>query len=134
MVPTHGLTHIALAVSDPERSLRFYQQVLGVVETYREPGFVQVQTPGARDVIVFEKLPSRAGKSGRVAHFGFRLLRPGDIELASRRLHPRDLVRIADPGRSGRLAHGLPARHAAPISRWRTEAPGSSSMRTTGRS
>ncbi|HEY9384354.1 MAG TPA: VOC family protein [Gemmatimonadales bacterium] len=84
MVPTHGLTHIALAVGDPERSLRFYQQVLGVVEIYREPGFIQVQTPGARDVIVFEKLPSKAGKSGGVAHFGFRLLRPGDIELAAR--------------------------------------------------
>jgi len=101
MVPTHGLTHIALAVGDPERSLRFYQQVLGVVEIYREPGFIQVQTPGARDVIVFEKLPSKAGKSGGVAHFGFRLLRPGDIELAAREveragrhLHAGELVQL----------------------------------------
>ena len=47
MVETYGLTHVALAVRDPERSLRFYQQVLGVVEVFREPGFIQAQTPGA---------------------------------------------------------------------------------------
>lgn len=36
-VPTHGLTHVALAVQDPERSLRFYQDVLGVVPVYEIP-------------------------------------------------------------------------------------------------
>jgi catechol 2,3-dioxygenase-like lactoylglutathione lyase family enzyme len=82
MVKTYGLTHLALAVRDPERSLRFYQQVLGVVEVFREPGFIQVQTPGARDVIVFEKRASDAGKPGGVIHFGFRLVRPADIAAA----------------------------------------------------
>ena len=84
MVKTHGLTHIALAVRDPERSLRFYRQVLGVIEVFREPGFIQAQTPGSRDVLVFEKKPSQAGKVGGVAHFGFRLLDPADIDVAAR--------------------------------------------------
>ena len=83
MVNTHGLTHIALTVRDPERSFRFYQSVFGVVEIYREEGFVQAQTPGSRDVLVFQK-GARAGKAGGVAHFGFRLVDPADLESAVR--------------------------------------------------
>jgi catechol 2,3-dioxygenase-like lactoylglutathione lyase family enzyme len=83
-VRTHGLTHIALAVSDPERSLRFYQRVFGVVAIYKEKGFIQAQTPGSRDVLVFEKAASKAGRAGGVAHFGFRLIDPADIKTALR--------------------------------------------------
>jgi catechol 2,3-dioxygenase-like lactoylglutathione lyase family enzyme len=81
-VPTYGLTHVALAVRDPQRALRFYQAVLGVVAVYEDDTFVQVQTPGSRDVIVFERRPRTAGKAGGVVHFGFRLKRPEDIECA----------------------------------------------------
>lgn len=81
-VKTHGLTHIALAVRDPERSLRFYQDVFGAVPVYRQPGFIQAQTPGSRDVLVFEKAVTRAGKRGGIAHFGFRLTKASDIARA----------------------------------------------------
>ena len=82
MVRTYGLTHIALAVRDAERSMAFYQQVIGVVPVYRDAGFIQAQTPGSRDVLVFEEGAPRAGHVGGVAHFGFRLVDPGDIDLA----------------------------------------------------
>ena len=37
MVRTHGLTHIALAVRDAERSLAFYQRLFGMVAVHRAP-------------------------------------------------------------------------------------------------
>jgi catechol 2,3-dioxygenase-like lactoylglutathione lyase family enzyme len=81
-VKTHGLTHVALAVREPKRSLAFYQTVLGVVPVYEQDDFIQAQTPGTRDVIVFEKNARAAGKRGGITHFGFRLQRPEDITRA----------------------------------------------------
>lgn len=81
-VPTHGLTHVALAVRDPARSFDFYHAVLGMAEVYRGEDFVQAQTPGSRDVLVFERRPDAAGRIGGVAHFGFRLRRPEDLPQA----------------------------------------------------
>jgi catechol 2,3-dioxygenase-like lactoylglutathione lyase family enzyme len=76
------LTHIALAVRDAKRSLRFYEKVFGVIAVYQEDGFIQAQTPGSRDVIVFEERAIKAGSSGGVAHFGFRLIDAADIDSA----------------------------------------------------
>jgi catechol 2,3-dioxygenase-like lactoylglutathione lyase family enzyme len=81
-VKTHGLTHVALAVRDPLRSLSFYQAVLGVIPVYQQRDFVQAQTPGSRDVLVFERKPRQAGRVGGVVHFGFRLRRAADITQA----------------------------------------------------
>ena len=82
MIKTYGLTHIALAERDTERSLRFYRDVFGVREVFRDKSTIQVQTPGSRDVIAFDAAASEAGEMRRVAHFGFRLTDPRDIEPA----------------------------------------------------
>jgi catechol 2,3-dioxygenase-like lactoylglutathione lyase family enzyme len=84
VVKTYGLTHIAVAVRSVDRSTAFYRQLLGAVEVYRQDGFVQLQTPGSRDVLVFEEKPACAGESGGIAHFGFRLQDPADIDAAAR--------------------------------------------------
>ena len=84
MVKTYGLTHVAVAVRDVDRASKFYRQVFGAVEVYRQDGFVQLQTPGSRDVLVFEEKKKSAGKSGGIAHFGFRLRNPKDIDAAAR--------------------------------------------------
>jgi len=84
MIRTYGLTHLAIGVEDPERALRFYQKVLGEIPVYREKDFIQAQTPGSRDVLVFQKTKRRTRSSGSIAHFGFRLVDPADIDAAVR--------------------------------------------------
>ena len=104
MIRTHGLTHIALAVADLERSLRFYRSVFGVREYFRDATTVQVQGPGPHDVIAFEERPAGAGRPGGIIHFGFRLTRPEDIEAA--------VAAITEAGGTitsrGEFAPGLP--------------------------
>lgn len=85
MVRTYGLTHVAATVRNVDRASQFYRAVFGMVEVYRGQGFVQLQTPGMRDVIVFEEgSNAKAGTSGGIAHFGFRLQDPKDVGLAAR--------------------------------------------------
>ena len=84
MVKTYGLTHVAVAVRDVNRASKFYRSVFGAVEVYRKDDFVQLQTPGSRDVLVFEEKPKLAGKAGGIVHFGFRLQNPKDIDTAAR--------------------------------------------------
>jgi|SRR6266480_183541 len=83
MIRTLGLTHLALTVSDVERSFQFYHDVFGMLAVYREPHFVQAQTPGARDVLVLEEGTDGIGKSGGIKHFGFRLTDARDIDKAA---------------------------------------------------
>jgi catechol 2,3-dioxygenase-like lactoylglutathione lyase family enzyme len=82
MVKTYGLTHVAVAVQDLDRTSAFYAAVLGAVVVYQDSGFLQMQTPGSRDVLVFEKNMRQAGKPGGVLHFGFRLTQASDIDAA----------------------------------------------------
>ena len=84
MIPTFGLTHVALRVADAERAFRFYEAVFGVVAVYRGEGFVQAQTPGSRDVLVFEEDDGVRGAGGGIQHIGFRLKDPADIDAAVR--------------------------------------------------
>jgi len=81
MIDTHGLSHINLEVSDPERSLRFYEQMFGVREYYRDETSIQALGPGKNDVLAFVR-SDRAGVSGGISHFGFRLKDPADIDIA----------------------------------------------------
>jgi catechol 2,3-dioxygenase-like lactoylglutathione lyase family enzyme len=84
MIPTYGLTHLAIAVSDLERAAAFYRALFGAAEVYRSDDSVQLQTPGSRDVLVLIKDRKWAGRAGGVAHFGFRLVDPTDIAGAAR--------------------------------------------------
>ena len=109
MVQTYGLTHINLAVRDLGRSLRFYEQVFGLREYGRGDGLVHTQALGRHDIITFAEDAATAGLSGGVAHFGFRLVDPGDIDHA--------IAEVEHAGgrllRRGEFAPGLPYAYVA---------------------
>ena len=108
MIRTYGLTHLALAVRDIDRASRFYNEVFGAVEVYRQDGFVQMQTPGTRDVLVFEQRTTNAGKSGgiRTSAFGCRIRKTsargqrgeesGRDDQGAGRIRPRRAVSVRD--------------------------------------
>src|SRR6266478_8346240 len=102
MVQTYGLTHISLAVRDLGRALRFYEQVYGLREYGRGDGLVHTQASGRHDIITFAEDPATAGLSGGVAHFGFRLVDPEDIDRAIARSN-------APEGGCSVVASSLPA-------------------------
>ena len=80
--PTYGLTHLAISVKDVERTMRFYTSVFDMDTMYHEKDMVQLTTPGCNDILVFqENLNDSTGKPGGIAHFGFRLRDPNDIEV-----------------------------------------------------
>jgi catechol 2,3-dioxygenase-like lactoylglutathione lyase family enzyme len=109
MVQTHGLTHISLAVRDPERSLRFYSRVFGVREYYRDDRQIQAQGPGPYDVLAFERNDETAGARGGIGHFGFRLREAADIDAA--------IVEVEQAGgklvRRGEFSPGCPFAYVA---------------------
>lgn len=78
---TYGLTHLAIAIADVERTLKFYQQVFDMRVMYHHDGFLQLTTPGCNDILVFEERKGKPiGETGGIAHFGFRLKDPKDID------------------------------------------------------
>ena len=81
MIRTYGLTHLNLEVADPEASLRFYEQMFGVKEYFRDENSIQVQGPGEKDVLAFVR-SDNAGVVGGISHFGFRLMAPEDVGVA----------------------------------------------------
>lgn len=103
MIKTHGLTHLNLEVRDVDVSLRFYQDMFGVKEYFRDEHSVQVLGPGPHDVIAFVQ-SAKAGAAGGISHFGFRLQQAADMEiaLATARAAGATIVK------SGEFAPGFP--------------------------
>ena len=108
-IRTLGLSHLNLAVRDPERSLRFYAHAFGVREYFRDANQIQVVGPGPNDVLAFALDASNAGKAGGITHFGFRLEAPDDIDAAVQAV----LAAGGTLRRRGEFAPGLPFAYVA---------------------
>ena len=84
---TYGLTHIAVAVENLDRTLEFYTSVFDMKVMYNEKDFIQLTTPGCNDILVFQKSPkNKIGNAGGIAHFGFRLRNPEDSPAMAKKI------------------------------------------------
>lgn len=95
-----GLDHVAVAVSDPERSRRFYEGVLGLEFVRAVPNGPTILAAGGSGVALFDKdlHPSATADdieppALRILHIAFRVDRAGFDEargaLAEDGLEPR---------------------------------------------
>jgi catechol 2,3-dioxygenase-like lactoylglutathione lyase family enzyme len=83
VIEHQGLTHIHLFVTDLDRSLRFYREVFGLEEMFRDgPTTVFLRPPNTADTITLNEVPEKAGKAGGVDHFGFRLADKSQLDQA----------------------------------------------------
>lgn len=83
MIETEGLTHLHLFVADLDRSLRFYHDVFGLEEMFRDgPKMVFLRPPNSSDTITLNEDPKKAGIQGGVDHFGFRLIDKSELDEA----------------------------------------------------
>ena len=85
MIKTYGLTHTALPVADLDRSIAFYQALIGAEVRYRGETGADIGTPGCNDVISLQiAQPAGIGDMGHLGHIGFRLQAPEDLETLAR--------------------------------------------------
>jgi catechol 2,3-dioxygenase-like lactoylglutathione lyase family enzyme len=83
VIETDGLTHLHLFVADLDRSLRFYGEVFGLEEMFRDgPKMVFLRPPNSSDTITLNEVPEKAGITGGVDHFGFRLSDKSQLDAA----------------------------------------------------
>jgi catechol 2,3-dioxygenase-like lactoylglutathione lyase family enzyme len=95
---TYGLTHLAIVVKDLNKTKNFYTKVFDMEVMYDMEDFIQLTTPGCNDIIVFEKNDKvKAGSSGGIIHFGFRLRKPEDIASVIKKIEDAG-GRIKDQG------------------------------------
>src|SRR2546430_10249094 len=89
--------------------LRSCEQVFGRGESGRGGGLAHTRASARHATAPFAAAPPAAGLSGGIAHFGFRLVDPGDIDRA--------IAEVERAGgrllRRGEFAPGLPYAYVA---------------------
>ena len=73
---TQGLNHIQISVSDMDRSLTFYKDLLGMRELFRAGELVFLQSGEGNDIFALRQAQSPVdGGAGGMQHFGFSVKR-----------------------------------------------------------
>src|ERR1044072_9492054 len=79
----YGTTNVSLSSANPRRSAEFYAAVLDEHAVACDGDFVQIRTPGAADVTIFQGTAKSIGRLSALAHFGFRSSSPQRVSAAA---------------------------------------------------
>jgi catechol 2,3-dioxygenase-like lactoylglutathione lyase family enzyme len=79
----YGSTHVSLSSANPRRSAEFYAAVLEEYAVDCDGDFVQIHSPGAEDVTIFQGTTRSIGRLSALAHFGFRSSSPRQVSAAA---------------------------------------------------
>ena len=81
-----GIRHVGLKVRDLEKSVEFYQEVLGLDSSEHRKGVARIRS--GRDTLVLHEM--RRGRSG--FHFGFRVDSPSKVDEWQAWLRARKMI------------------------------------------
>src|SRR5437773_11892493 len=81
-----GIRHVGLKVRDLEKSVEFYQEVLGLDSSERKKRVARIRS--GRDTLVLHEM--RRGRSG--FHFGFRVDSPSKVDEWQAWLRARNMI------------------------------------------
>ncbi|HET7747529.1 MAG TPA: VOC family protein [Vicinamibacteria bacterium] len=89
-----GLRHLALNVSDPQASKRFYADLFGMTVVW-EPDPDNVYLSSGPDNLALHRAP--AASSGALDHLGFIVATKDDVDALARRFREKGVTIAAEP-------------------------------------
>lgn len=104
-----ALNHVALTVSDRERSAGFYAEHFGLVDRVHDDEHLLILSDGEGSLLALWEGPVPAAALPHTNHFGFQLAAPDEVRAARERLRAAGVpeteyqddgmvrVQVADP-------------------------------------
>ena len=98
MIRTNGLNHLALPVTDPERSAAFYAGLFDMEITFSSPDVAFLKTVGAKDMIALNRSDAPVASSRDTMHFGF-WVDPDQFDVAVQAIEEAGVEKVSEPSR-----------------------------------
>ena len=97
MIKTNGLNHIALKVTDLERTAQFYTDLFNMEITRRTPEMTFLKTIGSTDMITLNRSEADITPEQGMVHFGF-IVEPGQFDAALQTIEANATLIVSGPG------------------------------------
>ena len=100
--------HIALQVADLQRSLPFYEVLLGVAPTKVRPGYAKFEPRDPSVNLTFNQVPAGTAVGGGVSHLGVQVRSTVAVQEALRRFEAAGLRTLVEDQTTGEQVLNVP--------------------------